>query len=237
VNKKKMKEEAKKAYYWDDYHEITNKIKGISDEDLNNLAPAIKQFILTSREKDPIKIFYSVFDEIKRVWSLDVPFPIGGSYHHYIVPGVVLSCLRNSGYAITGRDIEEGMKRGSMLAPHSCGFTGISGAAHSVGIVASIVDRITPMHDERGSILVVAADTLFEISKFRRRCCKRSNFTGIKNAVKYLSLKGYVLPSGKIECNFFSGNSECSGEECPYYPKRAAEDMNMARKQAVTKEE
>jgi len=75
------------------------------------------------------------------------------------------------------------------------------------------------MHDERGGILAVAADTLIEISKFRRRCCKRSNFTGIKNAVQYLSAKGYALPLGKIECKFFSGNSECSGEECAYYPK------------------
>jgi hypothetical protein len=230
MDKKMMKEEAKKACFWDDYHAITNQIKGISDEDLNNIAPSIKQFILTSREKDPIRMFYSVFDEIGRIWSLGVPFPMGGGFHHYIVPGVILSCMRNNGYEITNRDVEEGMTRGSMLAAHSCGFTGISGAAHGVGIVASIVNRITPMHDERGSILTVAAGTLIEISKFRRRCCKRSNFTGIENALKYLSSKGYVLPSGKIECKFFSGNSECSGEECPYYPKRATEDTGAAAK-------
>jgi hypothetical protein len=222
MDKKMMKEEAKKAYFWDDYHAITNRIKGISDEDLDNIAPAIKQFILTSKGKNPLKLFYAVFDEVERVWSLNVPFPIGGGFHHYIVPGVVLACLRNNGYEITDRDIEEGMKRGAMLAAHSCGFTGISGAAHAVGIVASIVKRITPMHDERGSILAVAAETLSEISKFQKRCCKRSNLTGIKNAVKYLSSQGYALPMDEIECRFFSGNSECSGEECPYYPKKPA---------------
>jgi hypothetical protein len=222
MDKKKMKEEAKKACYWDDYHVITNQIKGISDEDLDNLAPAIKQFIRTSKEKDAIKLFHSVFDEIERIWSLGVPFPMGGGFHHYIVPGVILACMRNNGYEITDRDIEEGMIRGSKLAAHSCGFTGISGAAHSVGIVASIINRITPMHDERGSILAVAADTLVDISKFRRRCCKRSNLTGIENAVKYLSSQGYTLPLDKIECGFFSENDECSGEECPYYPKRTA---------------
>ena len=222
MDKKMMKEEAKKTPYWDDYHAITNQIKGISDEDLNNIAPAIKQFILTSRENDPLILFYAVFDEVESVWRLNVPFPIGGGFHHYIVPGVVLACLRNSGYEITDRDIEEGMKRGAMLAPHSCGFTGISGAAHGIGIVASIANKITPMHDERGGILAVAADTLTEISKFQRRCCKRSNLTGIKNAVKYLSSQGYTLPLDTIECRFFSGNSECSGEECPYYPKKPA---------------
>jgi hypothetical protein len=77
------------------------------------------------------------------------------------------------------------------------------------------------MHDERGGILAVAADTLSEISKFQKRCCKRSNFTGIEHAVKYLSSQGYALPMDEIECRFFSGNSECSGEECPYYPKAA----------------
>ena len=130
--------------------------------------------------------------------------------------------MRNNGYEITDRDIEEGMIRGSKLAAHSCGFTGISGAAHSVGIVASIINRITPMHDERGNILAVDAHTLVDISKFGRRCCKRSNLNGIENAVKYLSSQGYILPLDKIECKFFSANSECSGEECPYYPKQAA---------------
>jgi hypothetical protein len=219
MDKKMMKEEAKKTHYWDDFHAITNRIKGISDEDLNNIAPAIKQYIFASKEKDPVKMFNSVFDEIDRIWSLNVPFPIGGAFHHYILPGIILSCLRNNGYEITDRDIEEGMKRGSMLAAHSCGFTGISGSAHAVGIVVSIVKRITPMHDERGGILAVAAETLSEISKFQKRCCKRSNLTGIKNAVKYLSSQGYTLPLDTIECRFFSGNSECSGEECPYYPK------------------
>ena len=222
MDKKMMKEEAKKTRYWDDFHAITNRIKGISDKDLDDLAPAVKQFILASQEKEPVKMFNSVFDEIDRIWSLNVPFPIGGGFHHYILPGVILCCLRNNGYEINDRDIEEGMTRGSMLAAHSCGFTGISGAAHSVGIVASIVNKITPMHDERGSLLALAADTLIEISKFRKRCCKRSNLTGIKNAVKYLSSLGYMLPLGKIECRFFSGNSECSGEECPYYPRQAA---------------
>jgi hypothetical protein len=222
MNKAEMKEEAKKTYFWDDFHAITNKIKGMSDEDLDNLAPAIKQFILTSKEKEPIKMFYSVFDEIERIWSLSVPFPMGGGFHHYIVPGVILSSLRNNGYEITNRDIEEGMIRGSKLAAHSCGFTGISGAAHSVGIVASIINRITPMHDERSNILAVAAHTLVDISKFQRRCCKRSNLTGIENAVKYLSSQGYRLSLDKIECKFFSRNIECSGKECPYYPKQTA---------------
>ena len=115
------------------------------------------------------------------------------------------------------------MERGAMLAAHSCGFTGISGAAHSVGIVVSIVKRITPMHDERGGILAVAAETLIEISKFQKRCCKRGNITGIEHAVKYLSSQGYALPMDEIECRFSSGNSECSGEECLYYPKGVLE--------------
>ena len=222
MDKKMMKEEAKKTYFWDDFHAITNKIKGISDEDLENLAPAIKQFILTSKEKEPVKMFNSVFGEIERIWTLSVPFPLGGSFHHYILPGVILACMRNNGFDVIDKEIEEGMKRGSMLAPHSCGFTVISGAAHSVGIIASIINRITPMHDERGSKLAVAADTLTDISKFQRRCCKRSNLTGIENAVKYLSSQGYRLPLDKIECKFFSRNIECSGKECPYYPKQTA---------------
>jgi len=220
MDKKMMKEEAKKTYFWDDFHAITNRIKGISDEDLENLAPAIKQFILKSEEKDPVKMFNSVFGEIERIWSLSVPIPIGGGFHHYILPGVILACMRNNGFDVIDKEIEEGMKRGAMLAPHSCGFTGISGAAHGFGIVASIVNKITPMHDERGNILAVAAHTLIEISKFPRRCCKRSNLTGIGNTVKYLSSQGYILPLDKIECRFFSGNSECSGKDCPYYPKQ-----------------
>jgi hypothetical protein len=48
--------------------------------------------------------------------------------------------VRNSGYEITDKDIKEGMNGGSKLA------------AHSVGIAASIVNRITPMYQKCGEI-------------------------------------------------------------------------------------
>jgi hypothetical protein len=100
------------------------------------LALAIRAFIITSKVKDPVVLFHDVFQELRSIWSLPDPVPIGGSFHHYVLSGVVLSCLRNNGYDITDKDIQEGMKRGAMLAAHSCGFTGVSGAAHGVGVIA-----------------------------------------------------------------------------------------------------
>lgn len=224
-----MKRKAKGTFYWDEFHRITNSIKGISDEDISSMYPAIKRFILGSAEKDPVKLYHAVFGEIEAIWNKDAPFPLGGAYHHYIVPGVILSSLRNGGYAIESKDIEEGMLRGSKLAAHSCGFTGISGAAHSVGIVVSVVNRITPMHDERREVVSAAAHTLLEISGFEKRCCKRSNYTAIANAIRQLASKGYTLPSEKIECRFFSGNAECSREECPFFPTSTTYADNIKR--------
>jgi len=221
-----MKRKAKETFYWEEYHRMTNSIKGIADEDISSMYPTIGRFILESDEKDPTRLYHALFDEIEKIWNKDSTFPLGGAYHHYIVPGVILSSLRNCGYAINSKDIEEGMERGSKLAAHSCGFTGISGAAHSVGIVVSVVNRITPMHDERREVISAAANTLVEISRFERRCCKRSNYTALANAVKYLVSKGYALPSEKIECRFFSGNAECSGKGCPFFPTVAANVNN-----------
>jgi len=224
-----IRSKAKATYHWDDYHRMTNSIKGICDEDVISLYPQIKRFLLESQEASPIRLYHALFDEIKSIWNKDVPFPLGGAYHHLIVPGVILSYLRNCGFAISNKDVEEGMYRGSKLAPHSCGFTGISGAAHSVGIVVSVVNRITPMHDERREAISTAADTLVEISRFERRCCKRSNYTALANAAKYLVSKGYALPSEKIECRFFSGNAECSREKCPFFPTSATYADNIKR--------
>ena len=49
-----MKRKAKETFHWDEYHRITNSIKGISDEDISSMYPAIKRFILGSAEKDPV---------------------------------------------------------------------------------------------------------------------------------------------------------------------------------------
>ncbi|MGQ9587118.1 MAG: DUF5714 domain-containing protein [Thermoplasmata archaeon] len=224
-----MKKKAKGTFYWDEFHAITNGIKGITDEDINRIYTSVKRFILESNEKDPVKLYHAVFDEIESIWDKDAPFPLGGAHHHYIVPGVILSSLRNCGYEIESKDIEKGMLRGSKLAAHSCGFTGISGAAHSVGIIASVVGRITPMHDERREVISAAAHTFLEISGFERRCCKRSNYAAIANAVNYLASKSYKLPSENIECRFFSGNAECSGSTCPYFPSTANSLANARR--------
>jgi len=233
MSMKEMLEKAKQIYIMDDFRAFMRQAQGLSDEDFNEPITVIKEFILGSKEHDPSKMFFSLFDQIEGVWKCDVPIPVNNEWHHFIIPGIVLSCMRNCGYGITQKDIEEGMTRGQRFTGGSCGFMGTCGGAYSVGIVASIINKTTPLHDEeRTKIMPVVADTLVAISQIGRRCCKRSSYIAIESAVKYLSTQGYTLPLAELECRFWSKNKMCAGVVCPYHPKassRRNDENDLAR--------
>jgi hypothetical protein len=76
------------------------------------------------------------------------------------------------------------------------------------------------MHDERSSLLAVVADILLAISQFKGRCCKKSNYTGLVHAVKYLNTIGYSLPYEK-NVGSFARHPQAplvgAAEACPTY--------------------
>jgi len=218
MSMKEIMEKAKTIYFMDDFRAFMRKnVQGFTDEDFKKPVSRIKQLILESKGKDPAKMFYDVFEQVEKEWTLPAPVPVHNEWHHFVVPGVVLASMRNCGYGITDKDIVEGMARGEKFAGGSCGFAGTCGGAYSAGIVASVVGKTTVLHDEeRVEIMKLVVETLNKISQHGRRCCKRSSFISIESVVNYLSKK-YILPLSQIECKFSAKNKMCLGKKCPYH--------------------
>lgn len=90
----------------------------------------------------PLKIkFERIMRELDSEWTGASPLPTNSEWHHFLVPGVIMSSLRNIGYSISDKDVEESISRGGKFAGGSCGFMGTCGGAYSIGIVASIIKK------------------------------------------------------------------------------------------------
>ena len=218
---REIMENAKKIYFVDEYRTFMRGMQGFADEDFERVVPIIKEKILSSEDTDPFEMFERVMKELSSEWNKST-FPVHGDWHHYIVPGVVMASLRNCGYEVSDRDIEEAMARGEKFPGGSCGFAGTCGGAYSVGIILSMVKKTTPIHEtERSEIMRAVVDILSEIEKYPRRCCKRSSYIAIEQVVDFLKNMGYEkISCGEIKCLWSSGNRMCLGIKCPYYLRK-----------------
>jgi hypothetical protein len=216
MREKEGLERAKKIYYRAEHQDYMRNRRGVSKQDLQELVLKMKDLIMSSTEKNPVQMFFDIVGQLEK-WKTGVSVPIHGEWHHFLVPGVLLSSLRNNGYEINDRDIKEGIQRGEQ-ARVSCGFTGVCGGANSVGIVAALVKKVTPLHDEeRQELMQKTARVLQKISQIKRRCCKRSSYIALEDAIEYLSGINCILPWSNITCPFSPQNSMCAKELCPYY--------------------
>lgn len=215
--KEKM-DDAKKIYFEKEFRAHMRGMQRFSDEDFEKAVSIIKQKVIESKEKDPFKMFEHILKELSLVWKKPT-FPVHADWHHYLVSGVILASMKNCGYQITDRDIIEAMYRGENFPGGSCGFAGTCGGAFSVGIVLSIVNKTTPLHeDERAASMRAVIETLDEIAKYPRRCCKRSSYAALEKAVEFLHKLGYdKISIGKITCSWSSENKMCLGIKCPYF--------------------
>jgi hypothetical protein len=221
THKEKM-QEARKIYHMEEFRAFMRKMQGLTDEDFQVPVPRIKEKIIRAPEKDPLEMFERIMSEVESEWDRPVPLPVNSEWHHFVVPGVIMSALRNNGYPITDREVEEAIKRGQKFAGGSCGFMGVCGGANSVGIVLSLVKKTNPLHDEaRSENLRLAGEVLKEIARFPRRCCKRSSYIAIEKAVDYLRADGFErLPVSRVVCRWSPKNKMCLGIQCPYFPKK-----------------
>ena len=220
THKEKM-QEAKKIYYMEEFRAFMRKMQGLTDEDFQAPVARIIEKIMKASEKDPLEIFERIMAEVESEWNRSTPLPVNSEWHHFIVPGVIMSALRNSGCPVTDRDVEEAIKRGQKFAGGSCGFMGVCGGANSFGIVLSLLKKTNPLHDEaRSENLRLVAEVLKEISRYPRRCCKRSSYIAIEKAVAHLRTNGFErLPVSKVVCRWSPKNKMCLGIKCPYFPE------------------
>lgn len=214
--------EAIQIYYMDNFRSFMRKMQDLTDEDFKKPVPGIIKKILNAREKDPLKMFERIMKELDSEWEGASPLPVNFVWHHFIVPGVIMASLRNSGYEISDREVEEAISRGQKLPGGSCGFMGTCGGAFSVGIIFSIIKKTNPLHEEgRSEILCLVANTLQDIAIFPRRCCKRSSYIAIEKSASYLRDIGFdKLKIYNIQCRWAPRNKMCLGINCLYFPRK-----------------
>lgn len=211
--------EAKTIYSIVEFRQYMRHMQNVRDEYFKRLVPKIEEKIRTSWELDPIIMFERLMKELSVEWDAPGPMPLNSEIHHYIVPGVIMTSLRNCGYEFTDEDIHEGILRGQKVAIGSCGFMGICCGAHSVGIVICLVNKTNPLYeDERSETFLHVADTLTEIARYTRRCCKRSSYMAIEKSVVYLKQHGYdKIGESIIHCKWSSQNKSCDKRDCLYF--------------------
>jgi hypothetical protein len=216
MGEKEGLEKGKNIYYRAEHQDYMRNQRGVSKQDLQELVLKMKDLIMSSTEKNPVQMFFDIVGQLEK-WKTGLSVPVHGEWHHFLVPGVLLCALRNNGYEINDKDIDEGIQRGEQ-ARVSCGFTGVCGGANSVGIVAAVVKKVTPLHDEgRQELMQKTARVLQKISQVKRRCCKRSSYIALEEAIQYFAGIDYILPSLNITCPFSPQNSMCAKKRCPYF--------------------
>jgi hypothetical protein len=149
--------------------------------------------------------------------------PMHGPEHHPLVPYVILTALRNEGYALPNNWINEVISRGTIIVGGCCGYCGDCGAGVGVGIAFSTVLNSTPLKSKERSLCIRATATALNTiaTDGGVRCCKRATRTAIITACELIKEHlSITLPYSYPECIYTSRNKQCERERCRYYPKR-----------------
>ncbi len=175
----------------------------------------IKAYCLLSVNKNPINM---AMDLMKRP-----EIHMHGPEHHFLIPSVMLTALKNSGYNLNiKKALEIANNRARNVLGGFCGFYGACGAAIGTGIFMSIAKESTPYSkgSDWGDAQIMTASSLNNIAKLGGpRCCKRSVFTAIITATEFSNKNlgtNIPMPSKPI-CIFSKNNKECKHEECVYF--------------------
>ncbi len=178
----------------------------------------IKEYCLNSKSISPIDM---AIDLMKRP-----EIHMHGPEHHFLIPAVMLTSLKNSGSNLNlKKSLEIANNRARNVLGGFCGFYGACGAAFGTGIFVSIVKEATPysIGQDWAEAQFMTSESLNKIATLGGpRCCKRSIFTAIEAATRYSNKNmGTNIPlQAKPTCNFSLKNKECKHEECIYFPAK-----------------
>lgn len=172
----------------------------------------IKTFCERTQLDDPIQIMEEIFKypQIK----------LHGPEHHFLVPTAIVTALKNSGYDVDPKYLEEIEARAKDIPGGACGFWGACGAAIGVGIAFSVFFKANPKKKvERGYAIIATSLALSYIGDGNEQCCKRESRTTIESACKILKDEhGIELPcANNVHCTFSSMNDRCNKDLCEYF--------------------
>ncbi len=148
-------------------------------------------------------------------------FRTHGPEHHFMVPAVILTALRNSGFSLTYEEFSTAIQRGQTIGGGSCAFLGACGAAIGVGIAVSLLLEATPYDgDKRQTAQQATHRALGAIASFNApRCCQRDSWLALREASNLIrELSGISLTADPFACGQHRRNRECIHAQCPLWP-------------------
>ncbi len=177
----------------------------------------IKENIINSDEKDPIKL-------IKTIMHKDF-INIHGPEHHFLDGASFLVALKNNGLNIDLVNNLDELKRRTINMPGAmCGYWGICGSVASLGAVFSIIDGTGPLSNsfDYKKHMSYTSTVINEMSKIGGpRCCKRNAFLSILYAIEYANINyGLSIGKPKIVCEFSNFNKQCLRDDCPFFKQQ-----------------
>jgi hypothetical protein len=151
--------------------------------------------------------------------------PMHGPEHHAMVPAIIVTAVKNSGYPVPEGAVEKALERGSKVPGGWCGFYGACGAAIGVGIAVSVLTGATPITGKTRSLANEA--TAFALGKMADggpRCCKRASRKALEAAIEFLKTRMDIKLSEAppVKCQYVGRNRECIREACAYYDNSSA---------------
>ena len=217
---RKLYEEGKKQVEFDKFCELSLKAEKMTVKDIQKFYPLLVDPILKRRENDPVSMLKNLMKALERIWPGKSELPCHGPWHHAVVPGILLTALRNRGYAVSDDDIREGIYRGLMLPAAGCAMFGTCGGCAGSAIALSVLmgsNPFTPV--PRSEVMRASALTHERDAEIvGPRCCKRAFYTAVEVFNEFIEKIGYKM-SYKVKgvCDFSAKNVECLKEDCPYY--------------------
>ena len=169
----------------------------------------------TSDSRNPIELAQQLMAD-KSIYP-------NGPEHHSLVGAVLLTAYKNAGGSIDLDAALDELRGRSLQVPGgTCGFWGCCGAAASAGQFYSIISGSTPMtQDPWGQTARLTSRILGRWADVGGpRCCKRTGFTAIREAVDYVAeVRGIRMEMPeRITCTFMAQNAECRKRDCPFFP-------------------
>lgn len=174
----------------------------------------IEHLCAASSTMDAVQLFSSIRQHPS--------MPLHGPQYHALVPGVLLTCLRNAGHPVSHEQLHAAIQRGAEVCGGSCGFWGVCGAATGVGIGFSVLLEATPLKAAaRQTVQEIVQQVLAEIAGYQAaRCCQRDCWIALRSALR-IAAERWQLPLTELQpfaCSQMARNKECLGLDCPLWP-------------------
>jgi len=139
----------------------------------------LRQVLATTKSTDPSEILEQVL--------CHPSVPMHGPEHHAIVPGAIITAIRNSGYELPDGALDKALERASKVPGGWCGLYGDCGAAVGAGIAVSVITGATPLTGrQRTQAMSATQQALSWMLDEQPRCCKRASRIAIESTVDFL---------------------------------------------------